>query len=153
MGSVLHFLPCLILGDIDIGSALLWSLVLIFLLVLLFGAIVYLKKWMAKDEGSESGKIGFTLGDLRRMHQAGQMSDEEYERARAQMIAATQRAAARDAELAAEAAKQRNAGGVTDVEAIRRRAKEHRERAGGQELPPSDGGSPPAEGESPGGSR
>jgi hypothetical protein len=37
---------------------------------------------------------GFTLSDLRQMHKSGQMSTEEYERARAKLVAVTKHAAA-----------------------------------------------------------
>lgn len=94
-----------------------------FLVILLVGgfiAVMYVKKWL-NDQEEPSGDIGFTLGDLRRLHQNGQMSDEEFEKARVQMIAATQRAAERAALAAAEEAKKR--GGVTDIEELRSRAR------------------------------
>ena len=94
-----------------------------FLVLLLVGgfiALMYVKKWL-KDQEEPSGDIGFTLGDLRRLHQNGQMSDEEFEKARVQMIAATQRAAERAALAAVEEAKKR--GGVTDIEELRSRAR------------------------------
>ena len=94
----------------------------VFLLTLLlvggFMAWMHFKKWL-KDEEEPSSEIGFTLGDLRRLHKSGQISDEEFEKARAQMIAATQRAAERAALQAAEEAKKR--GGVTDIAELRAR--------------------------------
>jgi hypothetical protein len=117
------------------GSVLVWSLVLIFFVVLGFVAVSYVRKWVKDDEVSDKGP-GFTLGDLRRMHAKGQMTDEEFEKARAQMIAATQRAAERAAEAAKEAAKQR--GGVTDIDELRVRSR--RARAAGpaaEEQPPN----------------
>ena len=92
-----------------------------FLVILLVGgfiALMYVKKWL-KEQEEPGGDIGFTLGDLRRLHQNGQMSDEEFEKARVQMIAATQRAAERAA-LAEEAKKR---GGITDIEELRSRAR------------------------------
>jgi len=87
--------------------------------------------------------VGFTLGDLRRLHDEGQLSDEEYEKARTQMIAATQRAAARAAEAAKLAVKERGmAAGTTDVDAIRLRAKQFRDQARATQPPPPDA-SPP----------
>jgi hypothetical protein len=123
------------LAQADAGRILLWSIVLVVLLVGAFMGVMYLRRWVM-DDGSaasddEKDKIGFTLGDLRRMHQRGQLTDAEFETARAQMIAATQRAADRAAEAAKEAAKQR--GGVTDIEELRARARRNREAA---EKPP-----------------
>jgi len=94
-----------------------------FLAVLLVGgffAVIYVKKWL-KDEDEPNSDIGFTLGDLKKLHKNGRMSDEEFEKARVQMIDATQRAAQRAAILAAEEAKKR--GGVTDIEELRSRAR------------------------------
>ena len=130
-----------LLADGDAGSIVGWSILLVILLVLMFGGIGFLRKWMAKDEEPTS-RLGFTLGDLRRLHQEGSMTDEEFEKAKAQMIAATKRAAERDAQRALEAAKE--GGGsvkVTDIEELRRRAKRHRdsganpEGAGDEETP------------------
>ena len=63
-----------------------WSLVLIALIVVAFLAVMQLRKWLqSNDEGPPS--IGFTLGDLRQLHKEGKMTDEEFERARAKMMA------------------------------------------------------------------
>ena len=113
--------PFIILGqsanplDIAVGVFL-----LIVLLVGGFFALMVVKKW-SKDEEESDSDIGFTLGDLKKLHKNGQMSDEEFEKARVQMIAAIQRAAERAAILAAEEAKKR--GGVTDIEELRSRAR------------------------------
>jgi hypothetical protein len=132
------------LADADTGSILGWSLVLVLLLLLMFGGIGFLRKWMAKDD-QPAARVGFTLGDLRQMHQQGQITDEEFEKAKIQMIAATKRAAERDALRAIEAAKATGAtsANVTDIEELRRRAKKHRE--GGPNLPGSPGEEPTPE--------
>jgi hypothetical protein len=122
------------LAQADSGRILLWSIVLIVLLVGAFMGVMYLRRWVM-DDGSgttsdeDKAKLGFTLGDLRRMHQRGQLTDAEFETARTQMIAATQRAADRAAEAAKEAARQRG-GGVTDVDELRARARRNREAGG-----------------------
>ncbi len=126
MNSVIHFDPRL--AGFGVPTILIQSgnptdiAVGVFLLTLLLVAgsmaWMYFKKWM-KDEEEPNSDIGFTLGDLRRLHKSGQMSDEEFEKARTQMIAATQRAAERAALRAAEEAKKR--GGVTDIEELRAR--------------------------------
>ena len=71
-----------------------------FLLVLVVGgayAVMWLRKrfWTAEDE-AVSG-VGFTLGDLRHLHKTGQISEEEYNRAKEKIVAAARRAAERDA--------------------------------------------------------
>ena len=109
----------------DVGPIIVWSLLLIVFLVLMFVAIVYFKKWLSKDDEDSASDIGFTLGDLRRLHKQGKMSDDEYEKARVKMIAATKAAAERAAQRAAELAKARS--GATDVDLLRARAKQGRE--------------------------
>ena len=63
-----------------------WSLVLVLLLVGGFYAIARLRQWL-KDDVAPGPAIGFTLSDLRQLHKQGQMTDEEFERAKAKMIA------------------------------------------------------------------
>ena len=64
-----------------------WSLVLIALIVVAFLAVMQLRKWLQSDDGEAAPSIGFTLGDLRQLHKEGEMTDEEFERARAKMMA------------------------------------------------------------------
>ena len=64
-----------------------WSLVLIALIVVAFLVVIQLRKWMQSDDGDAAPSIGFTLGDLRQLHKEGKMTDEEFERARAKMMA------------------------------------------------------------------
>ena len=75
-----------ILAQNSMGSALLWSLVLIALLLIGFFVVARLRAWV-KGSDEESPPIGFTLSDLRRLHREGKMTDEEFERARSQMVA------------------------------------------------------------------
>lgn len=65
-------------------GALVWSAVLVVIIVLLFGAIRLYRKWMNADDDTTGG--GFTLGDLRKLHREGQMSDEEFEKAKAVLL-------------------------------------------------------------------
>lgn len=53
--------------------------------VLAGGIVIYLIRRLLKDERS-AAQVGFTLQDLRQMHAAGQLSDHEFERAKAMMI-------------------------------------------------------------------
>jgi Na+/melibiose symporter-like transporter len=68
------------------GSVFGWSLVVIVFVAIGFMAIAWLRKWM-KEEDIPSGATGFGLGELRQMHARGELTDEEYERARAKMTA------------------------------------------------------------------
>ena len=63
-----------------------WLLVLLVLVIAGFIGISWLRKWMKEDE-VPSGGTGFGLGELRQMHARGELTTEEYERARAKMTA------------------------------------------------------------------
>jgi hypothetical protein len=67
-------------------SILGWSAVLIVFLIGAFMAVMWLRRWIKEDD-VPAGKIGFSLTDLRELHRRGEMSDEEFERARAKMTA------------------------------------------------------------------
>jgi uncharacterized membrane protein len=83
------------LGQADgISRAIVWSLVLIVVVLVLFAAVVMIKRWLRKPEDLMPG--GFTLGDLRDLHRRGEMTDDEFERARAQIVESTRKAAVRD---------------------------------------------------------
>ena len=122
----------------DTRGVFVWSFVLILLLVVGFMAVMSLKKWIAKKDDPDDDEGGFTLGDLRRLHERGKLTAEEFEKARAQMIAATQRAANRAAEVAAEAAKKQQ-GGMTDIDQLRARAARRRETEAPPPLPETQG--------------
>jgi hypothetical protein len=122
----------------DPGEVFVWSFILIMLLVGGLMAALYLKKWMAKEDAPDDDEGGFTLGDLRRLHQNGKLTTEEFEKAKTQMIAATQRAANRAAEAAAEAAKKQQ-GGVTDIDQLRARAAKRKEIATPPPVPKAEG--------------
>src|SRR5580698_8003810 len=79
----------------------------IFLVILVAGGaylVIWLRRryWGPDDSGSIGGNshVGFTLGDLRHLHKTGQLSDEEFNRAKEKIVAAAQRAAQRDAPVA-----------------------------------------------------
>jgi hypothetical protein len=63
----------------------LWPWLLALVLLVGVGAVViyFLRRTMSREEGSVEG---FTLHDLRKMHTSGQLSDEEFERAKASII-------------------------------------------------------------------
>ncbi len=78
-------------ADPSVGPPLFWSLVLIIILLVLFGAVALYRRWMNADDTS-AGE-GFTLSDLRRLHKAGQMTDEEFEKAKKILIGSVKAAA------------------------------------------------------------
>ena len=71
------------------GSAVWWTLILIVIVIAGFVAAMQVKKWAGQNE--EGGGENFTLSDLRRLHKSGQMSTEEYEKARAAIVALAER--------------------------------------------------------------
>jgi hypothetical protein len=79
--------------------------------ILLGGLLVamLIVSWVRKrlKEPDEPASAGFTLSDLRQLHKSGQMSDEEFERAKAKVVEAARRAAERQAV--------RQAGATPDV--------------------------------------
>ena len=97
------FAPVLAADDeAGVGGVILWSIVLFLLLIVGFWAVTRLKRRMA-DTGTQPGaEAGFTLSDLRRLHREGQMSDEEFERAKAKIVEAARRTADRDAAAKAD---------------------------------------------------
>lgn len=78
------------------SSVFIWVVVLIVLVIGLFGIVMWLRRRLSPNEDFHGE--GFTLGDLRRLHQSGKLSDEEFDRAKAGLIAFTQAAAARKEE-------------------------------------------------------
>ncbi len=78
------------------ASVFFWIAVLFVLVIGLFGVVVWLRKRMSPNEDFHGE--GFTLGDLRRLHQSGKLSDEEFEKAKAGLIAATKAAEKRKEE-------------------------------------------------------
>jgi hypothetical protein len=90
-------LLCPLAQSTEMARAIGWSLVLIVLLVLGFVAVARLRRWLKEDddEGDAPVATGFSLSDLRRLHRQGQMTDEEFERARAKMMASAKAMAAK----------------------------------------------------------
>jgi uncharacterized membrane protein len=85
------------------SSVYLWTIVLLVVVLLLFGAVAWARKRLSPNE--EFHGEGFTLSDLRRMHKEGKLTEEEFERAKAKMVAAMHAAQARQEAARAEAAK------------------------------------------------
>ena len=72
------------------GSIVWWTLVLFVIVIGGFILVVQVKRWASKDD--EGSGENFTLSDLRRLHKAGKMTTEEYEKAREAIVVLAQRA-------------------------------------------------------------
>ena len=77
----------------DIVDVFVWSLVLIALMLVAFAGVSLIRRWMHNDEKNDGP--GFVLDDLRAMLANGTITREEFDKAKAQMTAAIQRAADR----------------------------------------------------------
>ena len=64
---------------------LIFSLALIVLIVIGFVGVSWYRNRLKETDTAPAA--GFTLSDLRKLHKSGQMTDEEYERAKAKIIA------------------------------------------------------------------
>ena len=85
-------LAWLLVGQTDprnTTSAIIWSLVLIGLVLLAFAAVSLVRRWANKTDAEQPA--GFTLGDLRQLHKSGKISQEEFERAKALILATVKR--------------------------------------------------------------
>ena len=90
----------MLLADGRVFSVVLWSAVL---LVLLGVGLVWgmrFKRRMTQEDDGDAPPMGFTLGDLRRMHRAGQLNDAEFAKAKDKIIEAAKKAAERPAPAA-----------------------------------------------------
>lgn len=66
-------------------SIIIWSLVLMAVVIGGYVAVMWVRRSLR--QGEQATPVGFSLDDLRRMHREGQLTDEEFERARAKMVA------------------------------------------------------------------
>jgi hypothetical protein len=87
------------LADDDDPSGVVFACV--FLLIIVVGgayAVIWLRRrYWGKDDDMGVGQMGFTLGDLRHLHKSGQISKEEFDKAKEKVVAAAKRAAEREA--------------------------------------------------------
>ena len=82
-------------ADVDAVAILISAGVLVVIVLLGAVAVMFARRRMKGDDGdiADVPAAGFTLGDLKRMHEAGQISSAEFERARNKVVAATKLAA------------------------------------------------------------
>ena len=68
-------------------QVLIWGGVLLLAAIVLFGVVwYYRRRWLAR--GKSTGGTPWTLDDLRRMREAGDITEEEYRALRAALVAA-----------------------------------------------------------------
>lgn len=72
-------------SGVQLGPLLMWIGVLIVVVLLGFMVVLTLRKRLM-DDGASQADSPFMLADLRRMHHQGDLSDEQYERARQRLI-------------------------------------------------------------------
>lgn len=82
------------LADLPVGSIIKLSLLLVVLIIIGWVTVWQVRRRLTKPD--ETSGAGFTLSDLRQLHKSGQMSDEEFERAKAKVVDAARRTAERD---------------------------------------------------------
>ncbi|MGH7175991.1 MAG: SHOCT domain-containing protein [Tepidisphaeraceae bacterium] len=76
-------------------SVFIWSAALIFFVLVMFGVLAWVRKRLSADK--EFHGEGFTLGDLRRLRESGQMSEEEFDRAKAKLVRSVHQSLAKEA--------------------------------------------------------
>lgn len=73
-------------ASVDAAQIALWAVALIFVAILGFWAAMLIRK-RAMGEEEQGEREGLTLGALRDMHARGDLDDDEYEAARAAVLA------------------------------------------------------------------
>lgn len=73
------------------GEMVYWAVVFIGIVLLLWGATAWARRRAARAQWYDAASRGFSfsLHDLRRLHEEGKLTDEEYERARSKITATT----------------------------------------------------------------
>jgi hypothetical protein len=83
-------------SDFDVITVLAWSAGMLVLLVVGMAFALRLKRRIRQDDDPTTAPAaGFTLSDLRQMHRAGQLTEEEFNKAKEKIVAAAQKAAER----------------------------------------------------------
>jgi len=102
----LAFLGAADLGEFVRGVLFPLAILLVIVVAGWFG-IRWIGKWSRSDE---SDRVPFSLEDLRRLRREGAISEEEFERAKEQMLSAAKRPSAKPARASKEAAASPGAG-------------------------------------------
>ncbi|MDB5296978.1 MAG: hypothetical protein JWO31_2961 [Phycisphaerales bacterium] len=89
--------PLLQARSVPLDQILKAALVLVGVVVVGLVIVSQIRKRLNEAEDPSKAAGGFMLSDLRQLHREGQITDEEFEKAKAKVIDAAKRAAARDA--------------------------------------------------------
>ena len=81
----------IVLARAGAAEVIIWSVAMLGLLVLGMIAAARLKQRMKQDD-APAPALGFTLSDLRQMHRAGQLTDDEFNKAKEKIVAASVKA-------------------------------------------------------------
>jgi hypothetical protein len=82
-----------VIADADMGSIVFVCIVLLVIVLAgAFGVVVLRKRIWGDDDDSGTGD-GFSLGELRQLKKSGHISDQEFEKAKAMVVAAAQQRA------------------------------------------------------------
>ena len=101
------------LSDVSATSIIQLSLGLLALIFVGWLAVWQVRRRLTRPD--ETSGAGFTLSDLRQLHKSGQMTDAEFERAKAKVVEAARRATERDQARAGNALGQRDVQGAVVV--------------------------------------
>jgi len=82
-------------ADMDMKSIVVACAALLAVVAAGAGGALWLRRRFCGNEDRAAEAGGFTLSQLRELHRAGRLTSEEFERAKATVVAATQRQAAR----------------------------------------------------------
>jgi hypothetical protein len=63
------------------------AIMLVLVVIGFVGIMIFRRKLRAEDKADSSGDVGFSLSDLRRMRDDGEITPEEYEITRAKVVA------------------------------------------------------------------
>jgi hypothetical protein len=84
-----------VLAETSLAGVIIWCVVLIAALIAGLVFALRLKRRYTAEDDAPATASGFTLSDLRQMHKLGQLTDEEFERAKEKVVAAAKKAAER----------------------------------------------------------
>lgn len=74
-----------LLASGETNQVVIWSLVLILTMVVFFAVVSRLRGRLTGRSGQDR-EVGFTLAELRELHRRGQITDEQFERAKGKII-------------------------------------------------------------------
>src|SRR3954451_10469397 len=77
-----------VLAKAGAADVIMWSAALLILLVVGMVVVARMRRRLRQDD-APAPSLGFTLSDLRQMHRAGQLTDEEFNRAKEKIVAAS----------------------------------------------------------------